>query len=248
MAAMSICMRQYGLVPYAEVLAGMQDFTESRGDASRDEIWLMQHLPVYTLGLAGKVEHVIDAGAIPVINSDRGGQVTYHGPGQLVVYLLLNLRRNGLTIKSLVRRLEQSVIDLLEELGGHAERRPGAPGVYVDGAKIASLGIRVRRGCSYHGMALNVDMDLEPFSGINPCGYPGLRVTQLSALGWRMDCDRAASLLVPHLMRQLGGASVAPDLECCAEFIPPQAGGAAGIRRAVPAKASFNLPLASSDV
>jgi lipoyl(octanoyl) transferase len=161
----------------------MQAFNAARDEATADEIWLLEHLPVYTLGLNGKPEHVLEPGTIPVVNIDRGGQVTYHGPGQIVVYLLLDLRRLGYGVRELVRRMEGAVIALLASYGVAAERREGAPGVYVGEAKIAALGLRVRRGCCYHGLALNVDMDLEPFSRINPCGYSGLPVTQTLDVG-----------------------------------------------------------------
>jgi lipoyl(octanoyl) transferase len=168
-----------GLQDYPATWAAMRAFTDARETSTPDELWLLEHPPVFTLGQAGRLEHLLAPGTIPVIQTDRGGQVTYHGPGQLVAYLLLDLRRAGIGVKRLVERLEQSVIDLLAEYGVAAERRTDAPGVYVAGAKIASLGLRVRNGCSYHGLALNVDMDLEPFSRINPCGYAGLAVTQL---------------------------------------------------------------------
>ena len=177
----------------------MQDFTQSRDQSTPDEIWLLEHPPVFTLGLAGKPEHVLDAGDIPVIHIDRGGQVTYHGPGQLVAYLLLDLKRRGYGVRELVRRMEEAVIGLLAEDGIAAERKSGAPGVYVDCAKIAALGLRVKRGCCYHGLALNVDMDLEPFSRINPCGYPGLAVTQTKDLGVRDSIQKVGDRLVRHL-------------------------------------------------
>ena len=170
---------------YAETLEAMRRFTETRGNDTPDEIWLVEHEPVFTLGLAGRPEHLLAPGEIPVVRTERGGQVTYHGPGQVVAYTLVDLRRRGITVRSLVHRLEQAVIDLLAARGRTAVRRPGAPGVYLAGpdgeagAKIASLGIKVTRGCSFHGVALNVAMDLEPFSRINPCGYPGLAVTDL---------------------------------------------------------------------
>jgi len=157
----------------------MQDFTDTRQADTADELWLLQHPPVYTLGKNGKPEHVLNPVGIPVINSDRGGQVTYHGPGQIVVYTLLDLNRLKIGVRQLVTVLEQSIIDLLADYGVAANARRDAPGVYVNDAKIAALGLRVRRGCSFHGLALNVDMDLEPFARINPCGYEGLEVTQL---------------------------------------------------------------------
>jgi lipoyl(octanoyl) transferase len=176
-------IRRLGLVAYEPTWRAMQAFNAARDEATADEIWLLEHLPVYTLGLNGKPEHVLEPGTIPVVNIDRGGQVTYHGPGQIVVYLLLDLRRLGYGVRELVRRMEGAVIALLASYGVAAERREGAPGVYVGEAKIAALGLRVRRGCCYHGLALNVDMDLEPFSRMNPCGYSGLPVTQTLDVG-----------------------------------------------------------------
>jgi lipoyl(octanoyl) transferase len=175
--------RALGRADYEAVWRSMQDFTKARNDATADELWFVEHPPVFTLGLAAKPEHVLDAGAIPVVRIDRGGQVTWHGPGQLVAYVLLDLRRAGLGVKELVRRLEQSVIDLLAAYGLRGERRAGMPGVYVGGAKIAAVGLRISRGCSYHGIALNVDADLAAFARINPCGYPGLAATSLADLG-----------------------------------------------------------------
>jgi lipoyl(octanoyl) transferase len=173
-----IRIRRLGLVEYVPTWEAMKAFTAARNGDTPDELWLLQHPPVFTLGQAGKPEHLLDPGSIPVVKIDRGGQVTYHGPGQVVAYLLLDLRRRGFTVTELVRRMEQAVIDLLGSYGVSAERRRGAPGVYVADAKIAALGLKIRAGCSYHGLALNVDMDLAPFRRINPCGYPGLAVTQ----------------------------------------------------------------------
>ncbi|MFP5464897.1 MAG: lipoyl(octanoyl) transferase LipB [Gammaproteobacteria bacterium] len=175
-------LRRLGRVDYTACLAAMQDFTDRREANTPDQLWLVQHPPVFTLGLAGKPEHVLDAGDIPVVHCDRGGQVTYHGPGQVVLYTLLDLKRADVGVKALVTTLEQAVIDLLTTLGIDGERRAGAPGVYVAGAKIAALGLRVRRGCAYHGLSLNVAMDLTPFERINPCGYAGLAVTDLRSL------------------------------------------------------------------
>lgn len=175
-------LRQLGLVEYEPTLTAMRQFTDSRETDTPDELWLLQHPPVFTQGQAGKAEHVLAPGDIPVIQVDRGGQVTYHGPGQWVLYLLLNLRRHQLGVRDLVTLIERSVVQLLAEYGIDAAAKPGAPGVYVRGEKIASLGLRVRRGCSYHGLALNVDMELEPFERINPCGYEGLRVTSMARL------------------------------------------------------------------
>lgn len=168
-----------GLQPYEKVWQDMQRYTDQRDADSEDELWLVEHPPVFTLGKNGKPEHVLAAGDIPLVQSDRGGQVTYHGPGQLVVYVLLDIQRMQLGVRELVTRLERSVIELLADYEITAESKRDAPGVYIDGAKIAALGLRVRKGRCFHGLALNVDMDLEPFSRIDPCGYPGLQVTQL---------------------------------------------------------------------
>ncbi len=181
----------------------MKQYTDTRNKNSPDEIWFVQHTPVFTLGLAGKTEHVLNAGEIPLIQSDRGGQVTYHGPGQLVCYLLLDLRRHGISVKGLVNKIEQSIIDLLASFHLMAEREPGAPGVYINKKKIAALGIRIRNGCSYHGLALNIDMDLRPFRQINPCGFPGLEVIQLDDFQLQLDVDGVAKLFLPHLLRNL---------------------------------------------
>ncbi len=175
-------LRRLGRVDYAACLTAMQRFTDQRDPDTPDECWLVEHPPVFTLGLAGKAQHVLEAGDIPIIRADRGGQVTYHGPGQVVLYTLLDLTRAGLSVKALVTTLEQTAIDLLAQLGIVGERRAGAPGVYVTDAKIAALGLRVRRGCCYHGLSLNVAMDLAPFGRINPCGYAGLAVTDLRTL------------------------------------------------------------------
>jgi len=182
----------------------MQRFTDERHAATPDEIWFLEHPPVFTLGMNASVEHVLSPGDIPVIQSDRGGQVTYHGPGQLVVYPLIDLRRAKLGVRSIITALEQSVIQLANGLGIAAETRRGAPGIYVGGKKLGSVGIRVRRHCSYHGLALNVNLDLEPFRRINPCGYQNLPMTQLSELGGPGCVDRAADALEPHLLRALG--------------------------------------------
>ncbi len=193
-----------GLVEYEASFRAMQSFNAQRDESTRDEIWLLQHPPVFTLGLAGKAEHILDAGTIPVVQIDRGGQVTYHGPGQLIVYLLLDLKRRNLGVRELVRRMEQALLDLLADYNVKAERIKGAPGIYVNGAKIAALGLRVKRGCCYHGLALNVDMDLQAFARINPCGYPGLAVTQTSAQGIHDKIDVIAEKLTQHLVAQLG--------------------------------------------
>lgn len=197
-------LRDLGRVDYRPAWEAMQRFTEERNADTPDEIWFLEHPPVFTLGLAGKREHLLAPGDIEVIHIDRGGQVTYHGPGQLVVYPLVDLRRLGLGVRGLVCALERAVIDVLAGYGIGADTRPDAPGVYVEGRKVASLGLRVRHGCSYHGLAFNVGMDLEPFSRINPCGYEGLEVTQVSALGGPGDVRRVAADLKPHLLERLG--------------------------------------------
>lgn len=196
-------VRWLGQQDYSEVWARMRRFTDTRGPETEDELWLLEHPPVFTLGQAGLPEHVLDPGPIPVISCDRGGQVTYHGPGQLVAYLLLDLKRTRLGVKQLVQRLERAVVELLAEYGVAARARADAPGVYVGEAKIASIGLRVRHGCSYHGVALNLDLDLAPFARINPCGYPGLAVTRLCDLGVALDARTAGERLSRHLARLL---------------------------------------------
>ena len=196
-------VKHLGLVDLEPTWRAMQTFTAKRTGNTPDEIWLLQHAAVFTLGLAGKREHLLCESAIPVIAIDRGGQVTYHGPGQLVVYLLLDLKRRGYGVRELVNRMEQAIIDLLAGYGIPATRRAKAPGVYVADAKIAALGLRIKHGMSYHGLALNVDMDLTPFSYINPCGYEGLEVTQLSALGIDRSLDAIACELAEILENTL---------------------------------------------
>ncbi len=208
-----VSVQRLGLCDYTPVWRDMQAFTLGRGRETRDEIWLLEHRPVFTLGMNAKAEHVLAPGDIPVVAIDRGGQVTYHGPGQLVTYLMLDLRRLDIGVRRLVEILEQSLIDWLAARGVAACARRDAPGVYVDGAKIAALGLRVRGGCSYHGISFNVDMDLEPFSRINPCGYPGLAVTQLRDLGIALPVSRVADDWLPGLVsrleygRRAGGSS-----------------------------------------
>jgi len=194
-----------GLQPYLKIWRQMQRFTDARNEQTADEIWLLQHHPVFTQGQAGKAEHLLDPGQIPVIQADRGGQVTYHGPGQLIAYLLLDLRRRRLGIRPLVSLMEASIVELLAGYGISAAPRADAPGVYVGECKIASLGLRVRRGCSFHGLSLNVSMELEPFLRINPCGHPGLKVTQLSDLGGPGELDIVGADLVRILLRRLSG-------------------------------------------
>ena len=200
---MSIVVKRLGRVDYAPTFQAMQDFTATRGDATPDELWIVEHPPVYTLGQAGKPEHILRDVGIPLVKIDRGGQVTYHGPGQVVIYLLLDLARLKIKVRELVSAIEQAVIDLLAEHGVTAERRDGAPGVYVGDAKVAALGLRIRNGCSYHGVSLNVDMDLYPFTAINPCGYAGLKVIQTRDLNIPLSVDEAGEQLANHLLRQL---------------------------------------------
>lgn len=203
-------LRRLGLVDYAPTYDAMRRFTDERSAQTADELWILQHRPVYTVGVAGRIEHYPRQGPIarpiPVQRIDRGGQITYHGPGQAIVYTLLDLARNRLTVRSLVRLLEQSVIDCLADYNVSASRRAGAPGIYVDsayGAKVAALGLRIRRGCCYHGVALNVDMDLEPFTVIDPCGYPGLAVTQTTALGIPVDTEAMGEALARRISRMI---------------------------------------------
>jgi lipoyl(octanoyl) transferase len=199
--AEKIAVRQFGTVGYEQALREMKDFTSRRTEKTADEIWLVEHPPVYTLGQGA--DEVTVANGIPVVRSDRGGDITYHGPGQVVLYALVDLARRGIKVKRFVWLLEQAVIDLLD---GKGERRTGAPGVYVSGAKIAALGIRVSRGRSYHGLALNVDMDLSPFGAIDPCGYPGLQVAQMKDLGFSLPKDVLALQLKDCLIRNIENA------------------------------------------
>jgi lipoyl(octanoyl) transferase len=209
-------IKYLGAADYAQTLLAMQTHNRTRTADTADEIWLLEHPPVFTLGLAGKPEHVLNAGRIPVIKVERGGQVTYHGPGQLVAYLLLDVKRLGYGVKELVRRIEQSLIDLLAQYGIESFRKAGMPGVYVSlkasDAKIAAIGLRVANHATYHGLALNIDMDLEPFSRINPCGYEGLAVTQMHDLGVtdKIDTDDINTIsekLVAHLQRNLNATT-----------------------------------------
>jgi lipoyl(octanoyl) transferase len=196
--------RELGQVAYEPTWHAMQRFTDTRGVDTPDEIWLLEHAPVFTQGQDGKDEHVLFAGDIPVVQVDRGGQVTYHGPGQLVAYLLLDVRRSGIGVRELVSRIERSLIDLLASYGVSAHAKPDAPGVYVDGAKIASLGLRIRNGRSFHGLALNVDMDLQPFQRINPCGYAGMAMTQLAdQVAGPIDIAEVGARLREQLARHL---------------------------------------------
>jgi lipoyl(octanoyl) transferase len=203
----TIAIERLGTVPFEPTWRAMQALTRERGPNDQDRLWFLQHEPVFTLGLAGKPEHVLDPGALAVVKTDRGGQVTFHGPGQIVAYALLDLRRLGFGVKELVRRLEQAIIDTLADFGIVAARRAGMPGVYVSDAKIAAIGLRVSRGCTYHGIALNVDMDLAPFAGINPCGYAGLATTSMAALGVRASIAAVQERLEKRLLAALAGHS-----------------------------------------
>ena len=210
--------RELGQVDYEPTWHAMQRFTDSRGADTPDEIWLLERAPVFTQGQAGKAEHVLFPGDIPVVQVDRGGQVTYHGPGQLVAYLLLDVRRSGMGVRELVSRIERSLIDLLASYGVNANAKPDAPGVYVDGAKIASLGLRIRNGRSFHGLALNVDMDLQPFQRINPCGYAGMAMTQLAdQVAGPIELSEVSARLREQLVKHLDYAqqqSLAGSIDC----------------------------------
>jgi lipoyl(octanoyl) transferase len=202
-SAQAPLIRNLGRVDYLTTWQRMQQFTDTRTALTPDELWFLEHPPVFTLGMAGRTEHLLAPGDIPVVHADRGGQVTYHGPGQLVVYTLIDLRRAGLGVRDLVTALEHSVIRYAAQLGIAAASRRAAPGVYVDGRKLASVGIRIRRGASYHGLALNVNLDLEPFERINPCGFAGLAMTRLADLAPVADVNAASAGLLPHLLESL---------------------------------------------
>jgi lipoyl(octanoyl) transferase len=206
-----VVVRDLGLTDYEPVFAAMKLFTESRDADTVDELWLTEHRPVFTQGQAGKLEHLLAPGDIPVVQTDRGGQVTYHGPGQLVGYLMFDVRRLDITVRALVSGIEQAVVDVLAGFGIESAPRPDAPGVYVAGAKIASLGLRVRRGCAYHGLSLNVDMDLEPFSRINPCGLLGMQVTQIRDLAGPVAMEVVRARLLDALGRVYGVSLRTPD-------------------------------------
>ncbi len=208
-----ILIRQLGQLPYEPVWQKMQAFTNQRDESAIDEIWAVQHPPVFTQGQAGKQEHLLEPGDIPVIQVDRGGQVTYHGPGQAIVYLMINLKRKKIGVREIVSHMEEAIIDMLATYQVEAYARPDAPGVYVDGSKIASLGLRVRRGCSFHGLALNLDMDLLPFLRINPCGYAGMTMTQLSHHVDNLDQTAATERLLDCLIRRIGYSEVSRTTE-----------------------------------
>lgn len=203
-STVNLHIRQLGPQDYETVWHQMQQFTAERDETTEDELWLVEHSPVFTLGLNGKPQHLLNPGEIPVINVDRGGQVTYHGPGQIVIYCLLDLKRLGIGVKQLVQKIEQAIINLLARYEIPAAARRDAPGVYVEGAKIAALGLRIKRGKSYHGLSVNIDMDLEPFSRINPCGYEGMTVTQLVDLKPAIDTSKVSDQLVTELKQVLG--------------------------------------------
>ena len=211
MSQIPILVKNLGRSDYRETWRAMQDFTNARDQDTADELWITEHAPVFTQGLNGRAEHLLAPGDIPVVQIDRGGQVTYHGPGQLVLYCLLDITRLGLGVKGLVALIETSVIDLLQGYHITAQGRPGAPGVYVGAAKIAALGLRIRKGCCYHGLSLNVDMDLEPFTRINPCGYQGLAVTQLLDFGVSDDVEAVgqnlANILTGYLSEKKSGSA-----------------------------------------
>ena len=194
---------ELGRRPYTETEAAMRAFTAARTPDTEDELWLVEHAPVFTQGIAGREAHVLAAGDIPVVRTDRGGQITYHGPGQIVVYTLVDLKRAGLTVRALVRQLEDAVVDVLADRGIAAQGDVDRPGVYVDGAKIAALGLKVRRGCSYHGLSFNADLDLAPFAAIDPCGYPGLAVTTARKLGIADSPETLADALLDRLAARL---------------------------------------------
>ncbi|CAH6796590.1 lipoyl(octanoyl) transferase LipB [Vibrio sp. 070316B] len=199
-----LIVKKLGRQDYEPVWKAMHKFTDERTEEDVDQVWLVEHNPVFTQGQAGKAEHVLNAGDIPVIQSDRGGQVTYHGPGQLVAYFLINIRRKKFGVRDLVTHIENLVINTLKAYNIDSAARPDAPGVYVDGKKICSLGLRIRRGCSFHGLALNVDMDLSPFLRINPCGYQGMEMAQVSQLGGPSELENVEQQLIQELVELLG--------------------------------------------
>ena len=208
MTSSQLIVRELDLQPYEPTWHKMQQFTSERDETAVDEIWSLQHEPVFTQGQAGKAEHLLGTGDIPVVQVDRGGQVTYHGPGQAIIYLLLNLKRKKMGVRELVTIMEDAIVDTLAEYQVNAYAKPDAPGVYVDDSKIASLGLRVRRGCSFHGLALNLSMDLEPFLRINPCGYAGMAMTQLGMLVDDLDQVDATQRLLTNLISKLGYSEV----------------------------------------
>ncbi|MDM8559832.1 lipoyl(octanoyl) transferase LipB [Candidatus Parabeggiatoa sp. HSG14] len=203
MSSTPVIIHHLGIVSYEPTYQAMQHFTDTRDADTLDELWVLQHFPVYTLGQAGKREHLLNTGSIPIYHIDRGGQVTYHSPGQLIVYVLMDIKRCNFGVRQLVNALEKAVIDYLASQQINGKRREKAPGIYVNDCKIASLGLRIRRGCSYHGLSLNVNMDLTPFKGINPCGYTGLEVTQLCDLGITDDFEQVTIQFLHFLLNTL---------------------------------------------
>ncbi|EHT4941246.1 lipoyl(octanoyl) transferase LipB [Vibrio vulnificus] len=208
-----LVVKRLGRRDYLPVWQAMHEFTDKRNEETPDEVWLVEHNPVFTQGQAGKAEHLLNTGDIPVVQSDRGGQVTYHGPGQLVAYFLINLRRKKLGVRDLVTTIENLVINTLKAYNIDSAARPDAPGVYVEGRKICSLGLRIRKGCSFHGLALNVNMDLSPFLRINPCGYQGMEMVQVSELGGPTDIALVEQQLVKELVNLLGYEQVEFSIE-----------------------------------
>ncbi|MGI0152814.1 lipoyl(octanoyl) transferase LipB [Pseudidiomarina sp. WS423] len=202
--AQQLLIRQLGRQPYQPVWQAMQDFTDKRDEQTRDELWVLEHEPVFTQGQAGKAEHILAPGDIPVVQVDRGGQVTYHGPGQLVVYFLLDIRRRKVGVRQLVNTIEDTIVALMANYGVVAAAKADAPGVYVQGDKLCSLGLRIRKGCSFHGLALNVDMDLSPFARINPCGYAGMQMVQTKSLNGPQDVTDAATQVTQIFAELMG--------------------------------------------
>jgi lipoyl(octanoyl) transferase len=202
-APSTILLRELGQQSYEPVWHAMQHFTDTRTESTEDEIWFTEHAPVFKLVMNSAPDHLLSTGDIPIVQVDRGGQVTYHGPGQLMIYPLIDIRRADIGVRDLVTALEQSVVDLANDYGIEAAARADAPGVYVEGAKLASVGLRIRRGASFHGMALNVNIDIEPFTRINPCGFSNLEITDFSRLGSESDLDRVRDSLLPHFLRHL---------------------------------------------
>lgn len=211
-----IIIRQLGRQPYTPIWQAMQDFTDSRDDSTVDEIWLVEHEPVFTQGQAGKEEHLLAPGNIPVVKVDRGGQVTYHGPGQQMLYVLLNMKRNKLGVRDLVTALESCIVQSLKSFSIEAYPRADAPGVYVDAKKVCSIGLRIRRGCSFHGLALNVDMDLSPFQRINPCGYAGLEMVNCAQLNGPSNMAEASAIIIQQLCELLAGIN--PELQLNTDY------------------------------
>lgn len=201
-----LIVRHKGICQYDQMYQAMIAFTAQRDRDTTDEVWLLEHFPVYTLGLNAQYQHLIRASEIPVIETDRGGQITYHGPGQLIVYLLMDLKRKAINVREFIRRIEQAVIDMLQHYNIDATRRHGAPGVYVGQKKIAALGIRITKGCSYHGISINIDTDLSPYDNINPCGYAGLEMTQMKDFGINDNMQQISAILLPQLVKQLNYA------------------------------------------